>query len=263
MRLFRFAFVLLLLVLAPAASAQTPASAQTGPSPRDVVASPKIHAGARVSWVVRFRSLLLDFAPNRAVENDRVVYEWRDETGAWSGQFVIGPPVRQTRWTDAAIAQAERMFQAEPRLVTGIVSGVETANDANGKPYMAVVLDTVTVDVVPLTPKTRITGPGFAAGAYAPGQGVTWPEVVREMKPTYPQAALGAKIEGSVELEIVVLEDGTVGDVRVTKSLDRDDYGFAKAAIEAAKQWKFKPGLRDGVPVRTRVGLVLAFKVGG
>ncbi len=107
-----------------------------------------------------------------------------------------------------------------------------------------------------------MTGPGFGGGSYAPGQGVSWPQVIREVKPKYPQDAIAAKIQVTVELGIVVLEDGTVGSARVTKSLERDDYGFAKAAIEAAKQWTFKPGLRNGVPVPTRVGLVLEFKVG-
>ena len=266
MRPFHFVVFSLSLLLAAAASAQTstpaPTATQTGPSPREVVDAPKTHAGAAVSWVVRFHSLLIDFAPNRTVENDRVVYEWRDESGAWSGRFVIGPPVRQTRWTDGAISQAERMFESEPRLVTGVVRGVETANDAAGKPYVAVVLDNVTLDVLPLAPKWRVTGPGFGGGSYAPGQGVSWPEVIREVKPKYPQDAIAAKLQVVIELEIVVLADGTVGDVRVSKSLDRDDYGFTTAAIEAAKQWKFKPGLRNGVPVPTRVGLILEFKVG-
>ncbi len=157
MRPFRFASVAAFLLLAAVASAQTPtptpAPIQTGPSPREVVDAPKAHAGAPVSWVVRFHSILIDFAPNRSVENDRVVYEWRDESGAWSGRFVIGPPIKQTRWTDGAIAQAERTFGAEPRLLSGTVRGVETANDANGKPYVAVVLDGVTLDVLPLSPK--------------------------------------------------------------------------------------------------------------
>ena len=69
-----------------------------------------------------------------------------------------------------------------------------------------------------------------------------------------------AKLQGSVELEIVVLENGTVGDVRITKSLDRPS-GLDDAAIEAAKKWKFLPGMKDGKPVATRVGLVLEFRL--
>jgi len=105
------------------------------------------------------------------------------------------------------------------------------------------------------------TGGGFGGGAYAPGNGVTWPEVRREEKPKYTSDAMRAKIQGQVELEIVVLENGTVGEVRVTKSLDRT-YGLDQAAMEAAKKWLFKPGVnKEGLPVPTRVGLVLEFRL--
>lgn len=105
------------------------------------------------------------------------------------------------------------------------------------------------------------TGGGFGGGAFAPGNGVSWPEVRREEKPKYTSDAMRAKIQGQVELEIVVLENGTVGEVRVTKSLDRT-YGLDIAAMEAAKKWVFLPGKdKDGKPVPTRVGLVLEFRL--
>lgn len=104
------------------------------------------------------------------------------------------------------------------------------------------------------------TGGGFGGGAYQPGNGVTWPTVLREERPKYTSDAMRAKIQGQVELEIVVLENGTVGDVRVTKSLDRN-YGLDEAAKEAARKWLFKPGVREGLPVATRVGLVLEFRL--
>jgi len=104
------------------------------------------------------------------------------------------------------------------------------------------------------------TGGGFGGGAYQPGNGVSWPSIVREEKPKYTSDAMRAKIQGQVELEIVVLENGTVGEVRVTKSLDRT-YGLDQAAMEAARKWVFLPGKREGVAVATRVGLVLEFRL--
>ena len=55
-----------------------------------------------------------------------------------------------------------------------------------------------------------------------------------------------AKVQGDVELEAVILANGTVGDMRIVKSLD-DKFGLDAEAIKAAKQWFFKPGVdRDG-----------------
>lgn len=104
------------------------------------------------------------------------------------------------------------------------------------------------------------TGGGFGGGAFQPGNGVSWPSILREEKPKYTSDAMRAKIQGQVELEIVVLENGTVGDVRVIKSLDRT-YGLDQAAMEAARKWVFLPGKREGVAVATRVGLVLEFRL--
>ena len=104
------------------------------------------------------------------------------------------------------------------------------------------------------------TGGGFGGGSFQPGNGVSWPSIVREEKPKYTSDAMRAKIQGQVELEIVVLENGTVGEVRVTKSLDRT-YGLDQAAMDAARKWVFLPGKREGVAVATRVGLVLEFRL--
>jgi TonB family protein len=70
-----------------------------------------------------------------------------------------------------------------------------------------------------------------------------------------------AKIQGGVLLECVVQTDGTVGDVRVLRSLDTT-YGLDQEAIKAAKQWKFAPGTRNGEPVPVMVTIELTFTLG-
>ena len=49
-------------------------------------------------------------------------------------------------------------------------------------------------------------------------------------------------------MELVVLQDGTVGEVRITRSLD-PVFGLDEEAIKAARQWLFQPGTRFGEPV--------------
>ena len=88
--------------------------------------------------------------------------------------------------------------------------------------------------------------------------GVTLPVPVRSVKPGYTAAAMDAHIEGTVGLDVVVLADGKVSDVMVTQSLDKE-YGLDTQAVEAAKQWLFKPGTKDGKPVTVRVALEMTF----
>jgi TonB family protein len=93
---------------------------------------------------------------------------------------------------------------------------------------------------------------------YRPGDGVTLPEVVKEVKPNYTPQAMEAKIQGSVWMECVVNENGDISDVQITRSLDTE-YGLDQAAIDAARQWKFKPGSKDGKPVAVLITIELTF----
>ncbi len=102
------------------------------------------------------------------------------------------------------------------------------------------------------------TGGGFGGGAYQPGNGVTLPVVVREVKPQYTAEAMRAKVQGTVLLQCVVLPDGTVGPVEVAKSLD-SSFGLDQEAVKAAKQWRFRPGTRLGEPVPVLITIELTF----
>ena len=97
-----------------------------------------------------------------------------------------------------------------------------------------------------------------AGQIYAPGNGITLPVVVHEVKPGYTREAMDAKIQGSVWMKLVVGETGDVTDVQIDKSLDTE-YGLDRKATEAAYQWKFKPGTKDGKAVAVRVTVEMTF----
>lgn len=90
------------------------------------------------------------------------------------------------------------------------------------------------------------------------GPGVTTPVIIHQVKPQYTAEAMRAKIQGAVWLECIVLTDGTVGEVRVRRSLD-SVFGLDEQAVAAAKQWRFKPGLLSGQPVPVAVTIELTF----
>ncbi len=102
------------------------------------------------------------------------------------------------------------------------------------------------------------SGGGTGGGTYRPGNGVTIPQLVREVKPAYTADAMRAKVQGTVWLECVVMPDGTVGRVEVIRSLD-STFGLDQEAIKAAKQWRFRPGMRFGEPVPVLITIELAF----
>jgi protein TonB len=93
---------------------------------------------------------------------------------------------------------------------------------------------------------------------YDPGNGVTLPRVTKEVRPQYTTEAQAQRIEGTVLLDVVVLSDGSVGDVKVTRSLD-SVYGLDASAVSAMKQWQFAPGTKDGQPVAVRVAVEMNF----
>ncbi len=103
-------------------------------------------------------------------------------------------------------------------------------------------------------------GGGTGGGAYRPGNGVTTPELLQEVRPAYTAEAMRAKVQGSVYLECVVRQDGTTGDCRVTRSLD-PTFGLDQEAIRAARQWRFRPGTRLGQPVPVLVTIELSFNL--
>jgi len=102
------------------------------------------------------------------------------------------------------------------------------------------------------------SGGGTGGGVYRPGNGVTLPRVLREVRPNYTSDAMRAKVQGVVMLECVVRPDGSVGDVQVIHSLD-DHFGLDQEAIKAAKQWRFAPGTRLGEPVPVLISIELTF----
>lgn len=110
------------------------------------------------------------------------------------------------------------------------------------------------------TPAQDQAEKAWPKGVLRPGQGLTSPEVITESKPKYTAAAMRAKIEGVVEVEAIILADGSVGPVRVVRSLDKE-FGLDAEAVKAVKQWVFKPGRKDGEPVAVLVNIELSFTI--
>jgi TonB family protein len=85
-----------------------------------------------------------------------------------------------------------------------------------------------------------------APGAIRVAPGGAQPELVRQVPPVYSEAARQAGASGVVRLGIVINKEGRVRDIRVMNSAGM---GLDVAAMEAVKQWVYKPTLLNGEPV--------------
>lgn len=84
------------------------------------------------------------------------------------------------------------------------------------------------------------------------------PELVASVSPKYPPELRKARVEGSVTIVFVLDETGRVEDPRVENSSRSE---FEQPALEAVRQWKFKPGMREGAAVRTFMKLPMRFRL--
>lgn len=83
------------------------------------------------------------------------------------------------------------------------------------------------------------------------------PQVAVQERPPYPQLAIDAGVEGTVLLWVRVNRDGTVGAVRVARSVPLLD----EAAKSAAMRWRFTPALANGHPIRVWVAVPVRFRL--
>jgi TonB family protein len=78
---------------------------------------------------------------------------------------------------------------------------------------------------------------------------------IREVKPIYPPLARAASIEGRVVLHAVIGKDGSIEDLTLISGHPM----LAPAAIDAVKQWKYRPYLLNGEPVEMDTEVLISF----
>jgi TonB family protein len=84
------------------------------------------------------------------------------------------------------------------------------------------------------------------------------PVLLYKKEPEYTTEARGAKLQGTVMLLITVGTDGRAGNMKVLRSLG---LGLDEKAIEAVKQWKFKPAMQDGEPIEVATTVLVNFRL--
>src|SRR5579864_4073611 len=89
--------------------------------------------------------------------------------------------------------------------------------------------------------------------------GVTSGLLIRKVSPTYPPLARQARIQGTVVLQAQISKDGSIQNLQLISGHPM----LAPAAIEAVKQWKYKPYLLNGEPVEVETQVQVNFTLAG
>jgi TonB family protein len=109
------------------------------------------------------------------------------------------------------------------------------------------------VETVVEKPKEPEVKPGTLV---ALGPGVTPPKSKNKTSVEYPETARKQKLEGTVQLNLLISETGQVLDVRVLKSAHPI---LDEAAVRTVKQWLYEPATKQNVPVRVWLGTSITF----
>jgi periplasmic protein TonB len=135
-------------------------------------------------------------------------------------------------------AEATHGEESAPQL-TGPLA-VASANDSNLNGLMA---------ASPNLPKPTLATLRIS-------QGVSQGLLIKRVQPKYPQAALAAHAQGAVQIQASINKEGSVVNLKVLSG----DPVLAHAALEAVRQWRYKPYYLDGQPVEIETQITINFK---
>ncbi len=155
--------------------------------------------------------------------------------------------------TPTKIPQKVQMIKEEeapPDMGGGVPGGVPggmPGGSAGG--VMGSILSSTNVAIPKVATPTRVrVSTGVATGL-----------LIRKVTPNYPQLAKQARIQGQVVLQAEISKDGTIQNLQLISGHPM----LAPAAIEAVKQWRYKPYLLNGEPVAVETQVVVNFSLSG
>jgi TonB family protein len=110
-------------------------------------------------------------------------------------------------------------------------------------------------------PQTDSAGSERLAQPFAPQRirikgEVAQANLIRKVQPVYPAAAKAAHVQGTVLLKMIILKDGTPGEITVASSPSHD---LSEASLEAVRQWRYRPTLLNGEPIEVLTDVIVNF----
>jgi protein TonB len=112
--------------------------------------------------------------------------------------------------------------------------------------------------IVNLTPPAVVPRPTVSAPLRI-SEGVAQGFLVHQVKPVYPPLARQARIQGAVLLQAIIGKDGSIKNLRLVSGHPM----LSSAAIEAVRQWRYRPYNLNREPVEVQTEITVNFVLGG
>jgi periplasmic protein TonB len=156
---------------------------------------------------------------------------------------VLRPPVAIPK--NVVMVEEEEALPSGATEVPGSVPGLP-----NGIPNS--VINTIVRNIPPAMPRIATQKVRVSSGV---AQGL----LVHQVTPQYPQLARQARIQGTVVLQAVIGKDGTVQNLHVLSGHPL----LIEAAVDAVRQWRYKPYYLNGEPVEVDTQINVNFTLSG
>ena len=151
-----------------------------------------------------------------------------------AGQYILR--AEKTGFTDLL---REFTVNAGDDVERGLVMQIQTREEAKNGPTSS------SRQAEPFTPgRLRVNGE-FAEA-----------RLIRKVQPVYPAAAKAAHVQGTVRLKMIIRKDGTPAEITVASSPSSD---LSESALEAVRQWRYKPILLNGEPVEVVTDVIVNY----
>lgn len=101
-------------------------------------------------------------------------------------------------------------------------------------------------------------GGGIGGGVFRVGGGISAPRPIATPDPEYTEEARRAKFQGTCVLGLIVDADGRPRDIRIARGVG---LGLDQKAMEAVRQWRFEPAMKDGRAVAVQISVEVSFRL--
>jgi len=167
---------------------------------------------------------------------------------------LVGGQLRTPTRIPSKIAMI-REEQPPPALSSaGVIGGVPGGIPGGqlGGVIGGIISSTSNLNVVPKAPKPEPVRVRVS-------QGVSIGRLLNKVEPVYPQLARNARVQGQVVLTAIISKDGAIQDLRVLSGHPL----LVPAALDAVRQWRYKPYLLSGEPVEVETTVTVIFSLTG